>query len=539
MPTYLPTAAVAPLPGGQPLDRPPTPETFGGRQAVPPTNSPPAAAVQSLADTPDPRPALGVAPAVPAGLVAQLQEAGYAVTAPAENETVLDTTTGRPLARWLYAAAVPFATVADETTLNEIQAAWQGQPTPFGPLLVSPSTAAAFTDVWGAPGPDLRIVVDGQLVEKLWAERPAWAIVPFDQLEPRLKVLAVDGQSPLAKTFDPGVYGLAVSFGLHGEGPEAGPLRADWLGPSTNRDPARLTRVAMSGVTALGRATAYQMEIRGITVPGIVVEPVFKAADIAHVSSEAPFAADCPYPNPIGEPIFCSRDSYLALLQSIGINLVELTGNHVNDWGPDNLVHSIELYEAAGMRFFGGGRGLAEAQQPALFEHQGNKIAFIGCNPVGPAGAWAMAERAGSAPCDFPTLYATIGKLAAEGYLVIATLQYWEFYHYQPTAQQQADFRALIEAGAAAVSGSQGHHAQGFDFHRGGFIHYGLGNLFFDQMDMLGTRQSFIDTYVIHDGRLLSVELYSSLIEDYCCPRQMTAEERASVLRAVFQASGW
>jgi poly-gamma-glutamate capsule biosynthesis protein CapA/YwtB (metallophosphatase superfamily) len=227
------------------------------------------------------------------------------------------------------------------------------------------------------------------------------------------------------------------------------------------------------------------------------------------------------------------------LLESIGIDVVELTGNHVNDWGADNLVHSIALYEAAGMATFGGGRTLAEAEQPALFEHNGNRIAFVGCNPVGPAGAWASELQAGSRPCDYPTLFAQIQELGQQGYVVIATLQYWEFYYYPPTAQQQADFRAVAAAGAAAVSGSQGHHAQGFDFHAGAFIHYGLGNLFFDQMDQLGTRQSFIDTYVIYDGRLLSVELFTGLIENYCCPRVMTDSERSQLLQTVFQASGW
>jgi poly-gamma-glutamate synthesis protein (capsule biosynthesis protein) len=58
-------------------------------------------------------------------------------------------------------------------------------------------------------------------------------------------------------------------------------------------------------------------------------------------------------------------------------------------------------------------------------------------------------------------------------------------------------------------------------------------------MDMLGTRQSFIDIYVFYDGELISVELYTSLIENYCCPRAMSDEERAQLLESVFQASGW
>jgi poly-gamma-glutamate synthesis protein (capsule biosynthesis protein) len=350
--------------------------------------------------------------------------------------------------------------------------------------------------------------------------------------------LSVDGQSPLAARFNAAAYPLALNVGIAGQETAVAEFLAAWNGPAGNRDPARLTRVAMTGVTALTRATAYQMELNGVTYPGTDVAPVMNAADIAHVSHEVAFAPDCPYPNPVGGTTFCSREHYLPLLQMIGVDVVELTGNHVNDWGTDNLLYTLDLYQAAGMATFGGGRDLAHAAEPALFEHNGNRIAFLGCNPVGPAFAWAAAAGAGSRPCD-GAFYTQIGELQAAGYLVIATLQYYEFYHYEPTAQQRVDFRAVAEAGAAAVSGSQGHHAQGFDFHGGAFIHYGLGNLFFDQMDMLGTRQAFVDTYVIYDNRLLSVELWTGLIENWSRPRLMTPAEREAALSAVFRASGW
>jgi len=58
-------------------------------------------------------------------------------------------------------------------------------------------------------------------------------------------------------------------------------------------------------------------------------------------------------------------------------------------------------------------------------------------------------------------------------------------------------------------------------------------------MDMLGTRQSFIDTYTIYDGKLINVDLFTSLIENYCCPRTMSIAERQQLLQTVFQASGW
>jgi poly-gamma-glutamate synthesis protein (capsule biosynthesis protein) len=280
------------------------------------------------------------------------------------------------------------------------------------------------------------------------------------------------------------------------------------------------------------------MEIGGILSPGTAVAPLLQTADIAHVSNEVSFSPDCPYPDPIGGTSFCARESYFDLLKNLEIDVVELTGNHLNDYGAANLAHTLDMYEAAGMATFGGGRDAEAAREPAFFTHNDNRIAFVGCNPVGPAYDWATVTQPGSRPCD-DTFYAQITELQADGYVVIATLQYNEYYQYAAAAAQQAAFEAVAAAGATAVSGSQGHHAQGFEFYNGAFIHYGLGNLFFDQMDMLGTRQTFVDTYVIYDGRLLSVALWTGLIENWCCPREMTAVEREGALTAVFQASGW
>lgn len=445
---------------------------------------------------------------------------------------------GEPLATWVFAAATAFASLTDDVTLAEVQAAWRGEGG-WG-LVVDETTADLLAALLGAPGAGVTVVQPAALVETVWARRaePALTLLPFERLTPELKVLRLDGQSPLDVAFAPDGYPLALPVGLLGSETAAAALRAHWPGPASNWDPARLTRVAMTGVTALVRATAQQMELNGVLYPGTAVAPLLQAADIAHLSNEVAFAADCPYPDPFGGTTFCSRESYFALLESLGIDVVEVTGNHVNDWGRAAFAATLDRYAAAGMASFGGGRNLAAAAEPALLTHHGNAIAFVGCNPVGPASAWATADAAGARPCD-DGFAAQLAALRAAGYVVLATLQYQEYYHYAPTAQQQADFARLADAGAAAVSGSQGHHAQGFAFHHGAFIHYGLGNLFFDQMDMLGTRQSFIDTYVIYDGRLISVQLWTGLIENYARPREMTPAERQQLLEALFAASGW
>ncbi|HUM28123.1 MAG TPA: hypothetical protein PKN81_17920, partial [Anaerolineales bacterium] len=97
------------------------------------------------------------------------------------------------------------------------------------------------------------------------------------------------------------------------------------------------------------------------------------------------------------------------------------------------------------------------------------------------------------------------------------------------------------------VSGSQAHFPHVMEFHGDSFIHYGLGNMFFDQMTynlpsgevIDETRREFHDRHVFYDGRYLGVELLTSILEDYARPRPMTAAERLQFLSDYFYYSGW
>jgi poly-gamma-glutamate synthesis protein (capsule biosynthesis protein) len=358
---------------------------------------------------------------------------------------------------------------------------------------------------------------------------PAWAIIPFEALEPKWKVLTVDGQSPIRKNFDLSAYPLVASTSL----------------PS-NYDPNKLTTVIMTGVTALVRATAYTMELKGSTYPGEKIRDLMREADIAHVSNEIPFFTGCTFPKPDQAAlVFCSDPKYMDLLLDIGADVIELTGNHFADRGSAGMRETIEIYKEHNLPYFGGGLDLQDSLKPALFEVDGNKIAFIGCNKPD-VGRFPTATdfQPGAAPCDFEYLPQKINELKAQGYVVISTFQWNESYDSRPSPQQMRDFRLMADSGASIVSGSQAHYAQMMEFHENSFIHYGLGNLFFDQMgdqDWMprGIRREFFDRYVIYDGKLISVELITALLEDYSRPRLMTEQERVGFLQEYFYYSGW
>jgi len=120
-----------------------------------------------------------------------------------------------------------------------------------------------------------------------------------------------------------------------------------------------------------------------------------------------------------------------------------------------------------------------------------------------------------------------IRRLREQGYLPIVTVQYLEAYEYAPTEPQMRDFRRLAEAGAVMVQGSQAHQAQTMEFHGETFVHYGLGNFFFDQMWSDGTRQEFVDRFTFYEGRLLNIDLRTAILEEFGRPRPMTVGDAA------------
>lgn len=443
---------------------------------------------------------------------------------------------------WVYALVAPFPTVTDGASLDEVRQAWMGTPPEsFGkkPLMLSADTRAAFEAIWGpASAQGVQVVEASKLLDTAWSKLPSWAIIPFEALGPRWKVLQVDGMSPLDKSLDVARYPLAISFGLSGDAAVTQALASApaWLPPS-NRDPSKMTVLVMTGTTALTRKIAETMNAKGIAYPDQKIRDWLRGADLTHISNEVPFYQNCPDPAR-RDPNFCSDPSYIALLEDAGTDVVELTGNHEMDWGSGPFLATLEMYAQKGWAAYGGGKNLDQARQAVKVESNGNHFAFIGCNPAGPAADWATGETPGSASCDFDGMKAEIARLRGEGYLVIATLQHVEVCGFEPHLTQKADSGKLVDSGAVIVSGSQSHCPQAMAFKGDQFIHYGLGNLFFDQMDDTARRE-FIDRHIFYAGQYISTELLTAELEDYAQPSPMNEKDRGQLLEDAFWASGW
>ncbi len=440
----------------------------------------------------------------------------------------------------VYVIAVPFFTTRDTITSREIMDAWNGKNSSMM-IHISQEDIGLFSRRWGDPSKNSVIIMEPEGSPQVTPEDPlVVSILPFDELNPRWKVLSLDGFSPLEKYFSATEYPLTVQFGFTGDAAAVQKLTAINPVPISNYDINQMTTLVMTGTTALVRATANKMDTKGITYPAEKVKEILSSADITHISNEVSFTPDCPPGNPFqGSMIFCSRPEYLDLLKEVGTDVVELTGNHNLDWGFKPYLLSLDLYKEAGIRVYGGGIDAEVAREPVIFNHHGNQIAFLGCNYAGPASAQASVNSPGAAACDYAYLDAEIKRLRREGIIPVVTVQHAEYYHMLLSENQVREFKQLSNAGAAIVQGSQSHFPQPKAFTSQGFIDYGPGNLFFDQMDrpVQGTRNEFITRYTFYRGNLLSIELTTWILEDYAQPREMTSEERSEFLKMVFDAS--
>ena len=498
---------------------------------------------------------------VPADLAASarkaLEGAGFSAASSAEGTQVQIVLNPPPDARLVvqrvYAVVVPFPTVADDISLADLKILWQGganTPANFDSsprVFATADVSATLEPLLGKAGAELVQTDEAGLVDAAWNARPSLAIVPFDQLQPRWKVLSVDGKSPLDKTLDLSGYPLVVKIGAVATSDAGQPglsaISASGGWQATNRDTSKMVTLVMTGTTALTRATGWFMDHHGVNFPAQNIMPFLADADILHVSNEVSFTPKCPPAQLTGDEKFCSSPTYFGLLKTIGVDVVELTGNHNNDYGTAPDDYSLDLYDQANIPHFGGGRNTQDAETPRILTApDGTKIGFVGCNTVGPFPAWATDKTPGAANCgDWAWIKAVIADLKSshKADIVVTTLQYHELPQYDPSAQQRADFESLAAAGADIVSGSQAHQPQGFSFASGKVIHFGVGNLFFDQMDYVQNRQMFADKYILYQGKVISLILFTGMNENWSQPRPMTSEERAAFLKIIFGASGW
>jgi poly-gamma-glutamate capsule biosynthesis protein CapA/YwtB (metallophosphatase superfamily) len=288
-----------------------------------------------------------------------------------------------------------------------------------------------------------------------------------------------------------------------------------------------VAKINMTGVTALTRRVAKAMDSKNdYEYPARKIADFLSDADLTHTSNEVSFVLGC---TSYSGMRFCSRPESIAVLKAIGVDVVELTGNHNNDFGSSYNTQTIEAYKQEGIEYFGGGLDSEDAQEPYITEVDGSSIAFLGYNyydsiVAGGTNALAGEQKAGANSYSDEKMKGDIESIRDEVDIVIVDFQFQECYSYpsgdviyplcyKPVNNQKPIFRKAVDYGADIVIGTQAHQPQTYELYEDGVIYYGLGNLFFDQSMWIGTRQGMVLTHYIKDGELIQTKITPTIYD--------------------------
>jgi hypothetical protein len=423
----------------------------------------------------------------------------------------------------------------------EIEAALSGQDIENVMIAVEDRTDLAEVDdylVWDAEVPvasfyDSVTEVTMPDLVRLSAEGQLTSVKDLNVAQ---KVLAVEGDY----YFDDFEHGAILRV-LRFSGDDAGRTR-DILREKLDVAPTKdeIFSFTQTGVTALARKMISKLTAVGgdATYFSAKIGETLRAADITHISNEVSFYDDCKFVSNTAMS-FCSPWAMLAAIADSGIDVVELTGNHNNDYGAAANTNTINKYHELGMKTFGGGLNTEEAGKPYEVEMRGSSVVVLGYNAAdGPgSGAVAGANRAGANIFTYAKAKEDIEAAKAKGAFVIVDIQYSECYSYPergtempacdyPIQGQQAMFREMAKYGADMVVGTSAHQPQTFEIWQGVPIFYGLGNLWFDQDAWPGTSRGLVLTHYFYNGRLLSSRVQPT-IYDSALQVDLMAQDKA------------
>jgi poly-gamma-glutamate synthesis protein (capsule biosynthesis protein) len=459
------------------------------------------------------------------------ENADIVISIPSNNNPSND----EKLTHWLYVIAVPFNIPAIDMDLKTLDRAWNGirfSTFHYQPLYISESTAAYFRSVWGEPNLHTIEVLPDQKFDQAIANRDAyWAIFPFEDVPPTWRILSVDGVYPLDRDLEWEQYALSATYSIEAKSNDmdVSPLQIQ------NIDLEKMSSVLLTGTTAFVRYLAYEMETRGMDYAIENVRDVFQSADIAHLSNEVPMFDGCPSAVPVRREMrFCSSPDYISLFKELNIRVVELSGNHELDWFAGPFLETLQLYKDNQLPYVGGGTDLKEALQPLEIQDHGNHFVFFSCNAVGPVEDLATEDQAGSAPCDFERMEFEITQYKQIGYIPIILLQHYEVDTVTPNSLQRIDFAALADAGAVIVSGSQAHNPQTYAIINQSLIHYGLGNMFFDQTYEPNSL-AIMDKHYFYEGKYYNTQIIPIETSDQYQVKLMPNEKIASFLESILE----
>lgn len=365
-------------------------------------------------------------------------------------------------------------------------------------------------------------------------------LVSIWDLNASQKLLSLNGNYFL-NSFDKGAF--FEYFTIEGKNPEDTQKVIDLLRRNIATFPAKdeVLTLAQTGVAALSRRMNTRLDtVKDAKYFSEKIADYLSSFDLTHTSNESSFS------NLANGSNICSKPAMIDVLTDIGLDIVELTGNHNQDCGDVDAIATIDQYHNLGMQTFGGGITATDAAIPLEINAKGNNITLLGYNLS--TGGYTLDNTPGANFYTEEKAQKDIAAAKERGDFIIVDIQYYECNEYVDTQEnticdaadssagdQVKFFRSLIDMGANVVVGTAAHQPQTYELYHGGEIYYGLGNLFFDQSAWPGTTRSLVLEHYFWQGNLLQTRITPTVYDESFQTELMDAAATASFLERLIK----
>ncbi|HYK95637.1 MAG TPA: CapA family protein [Candidatus Dormibacteraeota bacterium] len=405
-----------------------------------------------------------------------------------------------------------------------------------GKTVALPSACTATTDIFAA----------------IHKTPTAMALLPAGLVDPRVKVLPVDGADLFGDTVvRTKPYPV---IGSSDGGASALPASA------TAYDAGAITSIVSTGDTCPDRAPSYWANVKGKgwdwTLQGgtarytgtyidhqfspvggngyTVVKAVrtgedigaiwnlIKDADIAVNDFECPMVANFTQHN--SGTFFTIDPKVAALFHRVGMDFASLGSNHGTDLGASGIQQTLAYLDAAGVKYSGAGLNLAQAMAPAVFDVHGVRFAFLSWDATGVSRAATDTGWGELHPTpDNVTRAVALARSQAD---VVILMPQWNFPEYSApfsrTALAQRD--AWFAAGVDDILGSGTHWSSAIsitqpDPSKGWRVAVtSHGNFLFGQLFSRQTQEGLIYEVTFRGTQLVQVRMHPYIVMDGAQP---------------------
>jgi hypothetical protein len=411
-------------------------------------------------------------------------------------------------------------------------------------------TAAGLLDRSGFEGSE----TTAEVVDHVSRTPGALGLLPWEEVGPEVKALAVNGETLLDPEADPADYPLRPEAS---GGPEPGEIRRVVVGGDIVFDRGQYYTVIQQGLgldfpldggyaavtsrvpeesiySEYGVIHQFTAERRGGT--GAVRE-YLRGADLTLANFENPAIEAAVY-HP-DATTFTGDLRLLPILDQAGIDGVTLGNNHVLDAGTEGLRETIFHLENAGIAHAGAGMDLEAAREPMLFDVGDTKVGVLSYHGV-PSYDWSWATETapGTAPLLEDVMREDIERLRPEVDLLLVMPHWGNEYLASPEPDQVDLAHAAIDAGADLIVGGHAHWPKGIEIYEGKPVFYGVGNFLLDQSWSEETSTGIFAEITVYGDRVIQVRPVPFIMLDYAQPNFLLPDAGGDrALRRMFSAS--